>query len=120
LLRALVAGAVGGAVAWFWSPVLGGIALSLAGVIALAALVSPLGIYSLIERALGALVHWTGVLLTRVLMATVFYALFMPLGWIRRRGRRDPLRRYTDSGQASYWESAEPGRSASASRRQAW
>ena len=120
LLRSLAAGVVGAAVLWFWSPLLGWIAVSISALLALAALISPLGIYAMLERALGALVHWTGVLLTRVLMALIFYGVFTPFGWIFRRGRRDPLRRYADATAGTYWEVAERGRSASASRRQAW
>jgi hypothetical protein len=120
LLRALVVGALGAALLVFWSPLLGRIALAVASLVALAALVSPLGIYALLERGLGVLAHKTGVLLTWVLMAVVFYGVFTPFGLIFRRGRRDSLRRFSDPAQPSYWEAAERGRSASASRRQAW
>jgi hypothetical protein len=120
LLRALVVGAVGAALLWFWSPLVGRIVLCVASVVALAALVSPLGIYALLERGVGVLAHKTGVLLTWVLMAVIFYGLFTPFGLIFRRGRRDSLRRFSDPALSSYWEASERGRSASASRRQAW
>ena len=120
LLRALVVGALGTALLVFWSPLLGRIVLGIASLVALAALVSPLGLYAMLERGLGVLAHKTGVLLTWVLMAVIFYGVFTPFGLIFRRGRRDSLRRFSDAAQASYWEAAERGRSASASRQQAW
>jgi hypothetical protein len=120
LLRALVVGALGAALLAFWSPLLGRIVLGIASLVALAALLSPLGIYAALERGLGVLAYKTGVLLTWVLMAVIFYAVFTPFGLIFRRGRRDSLRRASDPALSSYWEAAERGRSASASRRQAW
>jgi hypothetical protein len=94
--------------------------MSVAALLALTALGSPLGLYASIERALAVLAHKTGVLLTWLLMGLVFYGLFTPFGLIFRRGRRDPLRRSADAALGTYWETSERGRSAAGTRRQAW
>jgi len=120
LLRALVAGSLGLVLLLFWSRLIGQVVMTVAGALALVALLSPLGLYAAIERGLGVLAHKTGLLLTWLLMAAIFYGVFTPFGWIFRRGRRDPLRRFREAELVTYWEGTERGRSASSSRRQAW
>jgi hypothetical protein len=76
---------------------------TIAGVIGLCALVSPLGLYAAIERSFAALGRWTGRALTWLLLPIAFYAFFVPFRALFRRGRRDSMRRYFDAESPSYW-----------------
>ena len=108
--------AVGVAVYSFVSTTAGLVIGCIGSAIALAALISPSGLYAAIERAFAALGHVIGRGLTWVLMAGVFYGMITPFGLLFRRGRRDPMRRALHTSADSYWEPREIGRSGSSSR----
>jgi hypothetical protein len=115
-LQAAVAVAVGGLLLALGHRAVGGVVLGVASLVALAALLSPLGAFAAIERAFGALGHWMGQLLTWMLLPVVFYLFFVPFGWLFRRGRRDSMRRYFEAEAPSYWTDRERGRAGSAQR----
>lgn len=54
--------------------------------------------------ALGALALPVGCLLGEVLLALVYYGLFVPLGLAMRLARRDPLQRRFDPQATTYWQ----------------
>ncbi len=110
LLQAALGAGFAGRLIWLWSPGLAGVVLGVSTVILLAALLSPLRAYAGIERGFAALGHWTGEALTWVAMVGLFYLFFVPFGLLFRRGRRDPLKRWTAPDEASYWEEREPAR----------
>jgi hypothetical protein len=116
LLRAAVLAVVATLVLFFWSALLGKIALAIAGLVALAALLSPTGLYLAFEHALGALVRVTGLALTWILMPAIFYLVVVPFGFCFRRGARDAMRRYYERDLATYWSERALGRSASTQR----
>ena len=115
-LQGLAGATVGALIYLIWSTTLGSIVFGIASFILLAALLSPNGVYALIHRAFAALGVLIGRLLTWVLMAGIFYTLFLPFGLLFRRGRRDPMRRFYEPEAASYWTRRQPGRTASSSR----
>lgn len=104
LVQAAVSALLGATLFAFWSQAIGTVVLTIASIVGLSALVSPLGLYAAIERLLLWLGHATGRLLTWLLLAPVFYGFFVPFGLLLRRGRRDRLKRRLDPDAPSYWE----------------
>lgn len=103
VIRALVGGAVGGALLYFGAPILARVAWAAAGVVLAVALVSPDGAYAAIGRALALFGHGIGRLLAVVLLTPVFWLFFVPFGRLLRAGRRDRLERWFDKAAPSYW-----------------
>ena len=102
-VRALVGAAVGGVLLLVGATILARVAWVGAGLVLLAALASPDGLYSAIGRGLALLGHGIGRLLTIVLLTPVYGLFFVPFGRLLRRGRRDKLERWFDKSAASYW-----------------
>jgi hypothetical protein len=50
-------------------------------------------------------------------MALLFYAVFTPVGWLRRRLGKDALRRGFEPEAETYWIAREPGEPAGSSMR---
>src|SRR5262245_56827726 len=107
-LRGVIAGAVGltagTLLVLFWSRLLGIVALSIRGVTALSALISPNGIHRYLNRAVGLLTFVVGTVLTWLILVPTFYLVFVPFGLLARRGRRDPLGRRRDPAAKTYWK----------------
>jgi hypothetical protein len=104
LAQAAVGAAAGAAILAFASRPLGIVVLSIASAIALAALVSPQGLFAGIERAFAALGHQIGRVLTWILLPAIFYLFFVPFSALFRRGRRDSMKRFFDASAQSYWK----------------
>jgi hypothetical protein len=115
-LQAFGVGALGGAIFLFWSPATGRVVLGVAAIVLLAALVSPTGLYAGIRQLLQTLGRWTGQALTWAMLVPLFYLVFLPFGWLFRRGSRDLLKRYFDPEAETYWEPREGATAASKSR----
>jgi hypothetical protein len=103
VVRALVGAALGGALFIFGAVILARVAWVGAGVVLLAALASPDGLYSAIGRGLALLGHGIGRLLAIVLLTPVYWLFFVPFGRLLRAGRRDRLERWFDATAPSYW-----------------
>lgn len=116
-LQAAVGLSVAGALAWYGHRTPALVVGTVASVIALAALLSPLGLFAAIEHAFTVLAGWIGKGLTWLLLPLIFYTFFVPFSALFRRGRRDSMRRYFDRDAASYWtvRGTVDGRTASAS-----
>ena len=107
-VRAFVQFLVGttvGTLFFFFGPVAIAYAVyTFSSLVLLSALVSPTGLYAGFDR----LFHWTGRVVGRaftwMLMAPLFYGVFLPFGVLFRRGTRDRLRRRLDPDAATYWE----------------
>jgi hypothetical protein len=115
LSQAALAALVGAAILSFWSRSIGTVVLSVATLVGVSALASPLGLYAAIERLFLALGRATGRLLSWVLLVPVFYGFFAPFGRLLRRGRRDRLKRQLEPDAQSYWEPHAGSTAASAS-----
>ncbi len=102
-IRALVGGAIGGVFFYFGALTLASVAWAGAGVVLLAALASPDGLYAAIGRALARLGLGLGRLLAILLLTPVFFLFFLPFGRLLRSGRRDRLERWWDPAALSYW-----------------
>ncbi len=116
VLQASIGASVGAGVFWFVSQTFGTVIFVIAATIAFAALVSPSGLYALIERAFAALGRGIARLLTWVLLPGIFYLFFVPFGLLFRRGQRDSMKRFFDPSADSYWSDRSAGVVASASR----
>ncbi len=91
-------------VAWWWDA--GTLGWSLAGLVmawAALGLLRPPAIRPL-YWALSALALPIGWVLGEVLLALVYYALFVPLGLAMRLARRDPLQRQFAPEAPTYWQ----------------
>ncbi|MEE9608918.1 MAG: hypothetical protein V3U03_14355 [Myxococcota bacterium] len=115
-LQALAGATVGALIFTFLSRTVGTLVLSIAGLILLSALASPTGLYAAIERLFAALGQRLGSLVSWVVLPLLFYAIFLPFGWLFRRGRRDPMKRFYEADADTYWSPHAGGRTASASR----
>jgi len=62
-----------------------------------------------LKRALDALVALVTRLVTWVVLRSVFYGVFVPLGWLLRTSHRDPLQRSFEATRASYWSERGDG-----------
>ena len=107
LLRALVAGAVAGGLIYFDFTGFGTAVAVFGGIVGLAALLSPGGLYA----AILALFAWTGRMAGQavgwLLLVPTFYLFFLPFGLVMRRGRRDGMRRFYEPEAATYWKDRE-------------
>lgn len=104
--RGLVGGAIGAVAAlllWQWRPAMGLVVLGIALLMALAAVVSPLGLFRHVRRALEAFGRAVGIALTWLLMAIVYYGLFLPVGLALRARGRLRLRKRLDPAAPTYW-----------------
>lgn len=108
LLQSAV-GLVAGVLIWFfWHRSLAPLVWTLAGLNALAALLSPTGVYAAISRALEALGRGIGRVLSVLLLTPVYWLFFTPFGRLLRGGRRDRLARWSDPEAATYWRRRDP------------
>lgn len=111
MLRAVVAGIVGGLLLFFGRTIVGSIALGIGSLTLVLALASPTGAYAALSRAVERVGQWIGIALTWLLLAPVFYLFFAPFGLLARRGRRDRLGRRFDRDATSYWARRSRGSS---------
>ena len=104
--RGVIGGVVGSLVAlllWQWRPTMALVVLAIATLLTLLALVSPLGAFRQVSRALEAFARGVGLALTWVLMTVVYYGLFLPVGLLLRARGRLRLRKRLDPAAPSYW-----------------
>lgn len=103
VIQALVGAAVGGALFCFGAVFLARVAWGGAGLVGLAALISPAVLYAAIGRSLRLLGRGIGRLLAILLLTPVFLLFFVPFGRLLRAGRRDRLERWFDPSAPTYW-----------------
>jgi hypothetical protein len=106
-LQAAAGLAVAAGFAWLGHRAPAGVAAGIAGVIGVAALASPFGVYAAIERVFATLGRWVGGALAWIALPLIFYLFFAPFSVLFRRGRRDSMKRAFDAGAESYWTSRE-------------
>jgi hypothetical protein len=75
----------------------------IAVLVALIALASPLGLYKGLTRALDVFAHAVGAGITWVLMAVLFYLVFLPAGLILRGRKKLGISRGADRSLPTYW-----------------
>ncbi|HEV8238630.1 MAG TPA: hypothetical protein VGS57_04625 [Thermoanaerobaculia bacterium] len=110
--KGLLGGLVGLAVAaalYFWKPQMALVVVTIAVLTTLLALVSPLGGFRVLTRALEAFAHGVGLVFTWVLMTLAYYLLFLPLGLVLRAAGKLHVTRGADARLTTYWQpSTEP------------
>lgn len=116
LLRAVVGFVIGGAFYVFGAHHVAYVAASLSGLVALLALLSPLGLYRKLDDLAGWSGQLVGTILSWVLLTPVFVLFFVPYGLLFRRGSRDRLERRLDGGLPSYWKKLDGEAAARAAR----
>jgi hypothetical protein len=107
--KGLLGGVIGLAVAtvlYFWKPQMALVVVAIAALTTLLALVSPLGAFRALTRALEAFARGVGLVLTWLLMAIAYYLLFLPVGLLLRAAGKLHITRGADAKRASYWEPA--------------
>ena len=82
---------------------LAAVAFTIAGIVLASALFSPTGLYAAIDRAFQALGRWIGRILSWILLPALFYLVFFPFGALFRRGRKDTMKRFFETGSDTYW-----------------
>ena len=111
-IRGLVGGGIGlGVAALFYfvghkekaAMVVGGIAILLA----LLALVAPLTIFKRISHALEVFARAVASAVTWVLMAILFYIVFLPVGLVLRSGKKLAITKGADPRLPTYWTRTE-------------
>lgn len=103
-VRAAIALVVAAVLLW-WKPWLAAVAAAVAVLTLLLGLLSPLGAYAALERALERFAHAVGRLVTWILLPPLYYLLFAPAGLLLRRHLR--LTRRPDPEQTTYWRRPE-------------
>ena len=114
-LQASAGLAVAGLLAWWGNRTAATVVGSVATFVLLSALLSPLGLFTAIERAFLVLGRWIGQGLTWTLLPVIFYTFFVPFSVLFRRGRRDSMKRFFDAEAATYWSSRASGTGRTAS-----
>ncbi len=104
-IRALVGG-VAASVVWFvfHHQIMATVIGSLALMTLLTSLLSPLGIYARIQTAIDALARFIGEVMSWLLLPLFFFGFCLPFGWTQRRGRRDKMERWFETGAPTYWK----------------
>ncbi len=104
LIQSVVGLAVAALVAFvFKKPLFALFIVSVASIVGLSALVSPLGIYGWITRGVEKLGYWIGTALTWLLMPLIFFFLFLPVGLFLRARKRLGVTRSADPKLPTYW-----------------
>ncbi len=106
-LRGAVGLAIGALIFFFWSRIIAYVAFALSGFVLAAALLSPSGLYTGVEKAMARFGHWVGAALTVLLLTPIFFLFFTPYRILFRRGKRGKVKNWLDSGADSYWETRE-------------
>lgn len=102
-IRALV-GLVAAAVIYrYWSPVAAAVVASIATIVLLLALVSPLGAYRRLDGWIAKLAYAIGLAVTWLLMPLLYYLVFFPVGLLLRARGRLRLTRRLEPRAHSYW-----------------
>lgn len=105
--RGALQGAAGVAVAvafWLlWRTPLAWLIAGVSVALALLALAAPVTAYAKVSRALEAFGRAVGLAVTWLLMALVFYLLFLPVGLVLRARRSLRLTRGFDAAAPTYW-----------------
>lgn len=104
LIQALVGAVVGGAFAFFGAHHVAVVAVTISAVVALLALLSPLGAFRRLDSLARAGGRLVGVVLAWLLLFPVFVLFFVPFGLLLRRGDRDRLSRRLERSSPSYWK----------------
>ena len=111
-LRGTIQGAVGISIAAlvyvFLSHTAAMVIFGIASTIALAAVISPEGLFAGIESVFRATGRVFGRLMTWLLLSLIFYSFFVPFGALFRRGHRDSMKRLYEPDAPTYWTSREP------------
>jgi len=105
--KGLLGGAIGLAVAtalYFWKPGMSRVVAAIAVATTLLALVSPLGGFHHLTRALEAFARGLALALTWLLMGLAYYLLFLPVGLLLRAGHKLHVTRGADARLATYWQ----------------
>ena len=110
LWQSLVAFAVAALFLWRHRPRTAMVLFAVGGVVLVSGLFIP-PLFRRIEKAGQWLGKWFGMALTWVLLAPLFYLVFLPGRIILLATGRDPMRRGFPSGEASYWVTRPPARS---------
>ena len=87
-----------------WSQTIGMVVFSISTIVLFSALVSPLGLYRIIQGIFETLGTHTGRALTWLALVPLFYLFFLPFGLVFRSGRRDRMKRFFEPDEESYWE----------------
>jgi hypothetical protein len=103
-LQAGAGAAVGAALLAFGARPVAYLAFAMAALVLVSALVSPHGLHAGLQRLFEATGRAVGRATTWIVMLPLFYLFFLPFGKLRRRGRRDRLRRYFEPDAETYWE----------------
>jgi len=111
-VRGAIQGAVGLAVAALFGfglhrTTFASVVASIAALVTLAALASPLGAYRVITGWVEKLGRAIGTLVTWILMPLFFFLLFLPFGFYLRARKRTGITLGTDPKLASYWLGTE-------------
>jgi hypothetical protein len=88
----------------FWSRNMGLVALGGAAIVFLAALLSPHGAFLFIEKMVARLGRLVGLVLTWILLTTIYLLVFTPMALYRRLRGQDAMARALDPKATSYWQ----------------
>ncbi len=111
-VRGAIQGAVGFAAALvaafaFHRPTLGSVIASIAALVTLLALLSPLGAFRILTLGVEKLGRAIGLVVTWILMPIIFFLFFLPVGLFLRSRGKTGITLGADPKLSSYWISTE-------------
>lgn len=109
---------VAGLIYWFVSTTAGLLIGTVASVILLCAMLSPLGAFAKIESVFNKIGHGIGVGVTWLTLGLLFFGFFFPFGLLFRRGEKDNMKRFYSPKAESYWTQRSDAASSADSYRQ--
>ena len=113
-----VAGGVVSAVFWhFELTIMAYIAAGVGSLFLTTALLSPTGVFAMLDRGSIRLGTVLGNSMRWIVMPLIYFAFFLPFRILFRRGRRDALKRFYEPDDQSYWTACDPEGQEPGSRR---
>ena len=110
-IKGCMQGVGGGVVAavflYFGLNLMAYIAIGIGTMFTVAALLSPTGVFAMLDRGSSKLGTVLGNSLKWIIMPLIYYALFLPFGKLFRQGRRDALKRFYEPDADTYWSECD-------------
>ncbi|MCH9650243.1 MAG: hypothetical protein K0U98_18540 [Deltaproteobacteria bacterium] len=104
MLQGIIGAAIGVLIFLFWHRNMAFVVWTLSSLTVLTAILSPQGLYRRLLKAIEALGHVIGRVLTVVLLVPLYLLFFTPFGGLLRRGRRDRMKRWYEADAQTYWQ----------------
>lgn len=101
LVQLIIGASIGFAIFHYWSRTFAYVVWGIAGTTGLIALVSPLGAYTYIEKAVAGLAWLIGTIMGALLLVPLYFLFFAPIHLFSRGGKKNAI--YAKPQTDSFW-----------------